>query len=249
MMSGFLKEDIHSICALHPESPNFKKLVGEIAPDFEAWRNCRGDGNCFYRAVAGGLLDHYLVQEVDVKGFKAWYSNLYHQQFRIEAETGTESIIANYRVVLKVLYSLLTFKENQPGYLPYLLDKLLNSELFMIPLIEVFRHLAAAGAKYALQDYLLPEDLAEILTMGHLASDTDVKGLSYALHCSIVQVEIGTANYEPVKRPINNEQRDEFQLNVLLTDGHYSTLLKRKAQILPKIVLKQAEKIDREEPQ
>lgn len=237
MDPGFQKKHISAVCELHPLSENFKRLVGVVAEDYEYWRDCKGDGNCFYRAAGAALLEHYLTQETEVEGFRGLLSNLYHQQFPIHAKTGSESIIRSYKIVHKVFYSLLKFKENQPGYLPHLLDKLLNSEHFMLPFIELLRHLAAAGAQLALRDIGLLEETSDTKIMGRAASDEDITGLAYALGCAIVQVEIGTADYDKRESTTTSERGDKFQLHVLLTDRHYMTLLpKTRILTLPRFV-------------
>ena len=236
MDSVFRKEQIATVCELHPESKNFKKLVGDVTEEFEYWRNCKGDGNCFYRAVGAALLEYYCSQDTEVEAFRGLLSNFYHQQFPIKAETGSESIIRSYKVVLKVFYSLLKFKENQPGYLPYLLDKLLNSELFMLPFIEVLRYLAAEGAILAFEGTGLLDDESAIRGMGRAASEEDIKGLACALGCGILQVEIGASDYEARQTLIDSGRNDDFQLHVLLSDRHYSTLLPRiRIRTLPRL--------------
>lgn len=236
MDTVFIKEEIATVCELHPESRNFKKLVGEVTEDFEYWRNCKGDGNCFYRAVGAALLEYHCTQETQVEGFRGLLSNLYHQQFPIKAETGSESIIRSTKVVLRVFYSLLKFKESQPGYLPHLLDKLLNCEQFMLPFIEVLRHLAAEGAVLAFQGTGLLDDESAIREMGRAASEEDIKGLACALGCGILQVEMGTADYAVRQTLIDSGRNDDFQLHVLLSDRHYSALLPRmRIRTLPRL--------------
>lgn len=236
MDSAFRKEQIATVCELHPKSKNFKKLVGEVTEDFEYWRNCKGDGNCFYRAVGAALLEYHCSPDTEVQVFRGLLSNLYHQQFPIKAETGFESIILSSKIVLKVFQCLLKFKENQPGYLPHLLDKLLNSDLFMLPFIEVLRYLAAEGAVLAFQGTGLLEDEGYIREMGRAASEEDIKGLASALGCGILQVEIGTADYEVRQTLIDSGRNDDFQLHVLLSDRHYSTLLPRvRIRTLPRL--------------
>jgi len=236
MDPGFPKQHIATVSELHPESANFKKLVGELAEDFECWRDCKGDGNCFYRAAGAALLEYYFSEETEVEGFRGLWSNLYHQQFSIQVKTGSESVIRSYKVVLKVFYSLLRFKESQRGYLPHLLDKLLNCEHFMLPFIELLRHLAAAGAQRALQEMGIMEEVYETRVMGRAASDEDIKGLAYALGCGIQQVEMGTADYEVRQNLTESGRGDRFQLNVLLTDRHYMTLLpKTRIRTLPRV--------------
>ena len=44
---------------LESGSSNFAKQVAELASRYSAWRDVRTDGNCFYRAVAHTLLEHY----------------------------------------------------------------------------------------------------------------------------------------------------------------------------------------------
>lgn len=218
-------------------SPNFAKQVAEQAEFYSSWRDVRSDGNCFYRAVSYGLLEHYCRPFTPVSEFKHFYIRLYYQ----ETEPVLDENIADYSLVLRILKKLLDLKV---ASCPDLMDKaheLLACDSFLTPFIKVLRYVAWSSIKAFhpepyYEGFEDDEETKKLLRDRHAAGDLDSIGIAAGLDVDLKLVEMGKANIDVITKTfeagtrvhaqqpgktIPSDPKGRVHLHIGLNAGHF----------------------------
>jgi hypothetical protein len=61
---------------IYPNSKVYLRSVDFVSMRFEGWRKCRGDGNCYYRALGAAYIEHLARQTTSVSELDDFISNL-----------------------------------------------------------------------------------------------------------------------------------------------------------------------------
>ncbi len=229
------------------DSPNFAKQVAEQAQHYSSWRDVQTDGNCFYRAVAYSLLEHYCRPFTPLSELEGFCKRLWCQ----ETEPLRDEDIPHYKLVLQVLLQLCEKKRNSNLAMQAALD-LLEIEDFMHAMIRVLRFVAwSAIIAYQPNPYYEgfeeTEDMRGILEWGRASGDLDASGIAWGLDISIKLVEMGRANvaavvsrFEPGRRvhahgPHNElpaDPKGRLCFHVGLNAGHFVVFYPKDLELL-----------------
>ena len=225
------------LTSVEKDSRNFAKQVGEQSEHYSAWRDVRSDGNCFYRAVACALLEHYCRPFTPLSELENFCRRLDYQ----ETEPARDENIADYLLVLRVLMKVMDLKKAGSPTVMEVAHQLLSSDTFLIPFIKVLRYVAWSALK-AFHPEPYWEGLEEepetklLLDNRHSAGDLDAIGIAWGLDVKLRLVEMGKANvevnikqFEPGTR-VHAQQPDNciptdptgrLHLHVGLNAGHF----------------------------
>ena len=187
------------LASIEEDSPNFQKQVTEQEKLYSAWRDVRSDGNCFYRAVAWGLLEHFCRPFTPVSELETFYRRLFYQ----ETKAVRDEDVSDFHTVLQVILLLIQHKQtNDPG-LMFIVGQLLVTDDFTGPLIRVLRYVAwaAIGAFQPDPYFEGMEEMEEMMALlqdGHAAGDLDAIGIANGFDVVLHQVSMGRSNYSVI---------------------------------------------------
>lgn len=247
MLPHYSRLPFTGLTVLEKDSPNFAKQVAELAQRYCAWRDVRSDGNCFYRAVAHTLLEHYCRPFTPLSELEGFCKRLCWQ----ETEPIRDEDIPHYKIVLPVLRKLHELKQNSSFAMQTAQDLLANED-FMGAMIRVLRFVAwSAIVAYHPNPYFEgleeTEEMKGILEWRCPSGDLDATGIAWGLDVCLELVELGRANlaavtsrFEPGSRvhaqgPHNElppDPKGRLCLRIGLNAGHFIVFYPRDLELL-----------------
>ena len=217
------KRSFADLAQLFPGSPNFTGQVQRLSSHYSAWRDVPADGNCFYRAVAFGLLEHLLNPTAPYQELELLYKRIRWQEMPVPDDRVTD-----YMTVLTVLHELL--QKKREGYADFSaqLMHLMQDSAFMKSFINVLRNLSyqslllfkPEGIYYAGCE----EDMRENLRFGQQSGEADMLGLSSGLDISITQVTMGPSDFQETLLQFPSKRRvtqTGITVHAGLIGGHF----------------------------
>lgn len=195
------------------DAARFEKLK-ELNERFTMLRRIRGDGDCFYRAIAYAFLTHPAKERDALEGFKARTAKLYEQAgfdsfayecFLDELATDDAELVETWT------------KNAHAANAAIMVFRLLSSAYIRTHRSEYEHYIDDAAGSF--------EDLCRSIAC--LSTDADnvaISGLAMAL-----DVHIEIAYLDGHEGPLNyhkfNEDGDKWTVSLLYRPGHYDLLL------------------------
>ena len=243
--SGRLRIDLLKL--LKPYNAGFLRQVEDLKKEFSSWRKARGDGNCYFRAVGYGYLEHLCRPKIPSHLLRSFYMRLFLQQSPFSLSRDPPTFFdTDFYWVLSRLHELITIKEAQAAeqkedsalaqleYI-YLHDEQFDQSVIRVLKLAAWNQLQDKEEEYAafLQK---PQSalLTEILTDG-----VESEGLVFQLMADVLDTVILHVLLPP-SGPIFKEEYQTKQkgrkpvLSLLLRPGHYDILYTLQADIVDK---------------
>ena len=214
---------------------DLQQSVDKLAAKYSHWRRSRGDGNCYYRAVAVSYLEHLARWSTVPMEMHDFYTKLYRQEIQITPE------FAPYvRYFLKKLYDLYQVK-SQGSALPAL-QQLFKDPLFDQSAVGTFRCIARAAlmkfpsdpefSSFFTMSTGIGTLMKQIETMGNEAEGLTFMAMAKALNAKIIHWTVSGAQCRNDDFNATSNGTRKLVIHLLLKPGHYDVLYPLGAQLL-----------------
>ena len=248
------RRPLSELASLHPDSPNFLKLVGVLSNEYSSWRDVYADGNCLYRTVSRSLLEHFCRPFTDVCEFENFYKRIYYQEVPYASE---DEDLKMWFTVLITIQRLIDWKRNNLEGLMEEVDRLLVSDDFMGAFIPLLRHLAHTAFLYFKPADIYYEgieneaDISKMLGVGNLSGHYDYIGLGLALDVDFIEVELGATHFQVVRAKYDGRRDRKGEdwvrrlvIHVGLIDGHHYVFYPKGLETLESIEQKKYRSVE-----
>lgn len=224
--SGLCRLPIRSLANCSRWNQQLSEKALSLSSRYTHWRKARGDGNCYYRSVAIGYLEHLCRNTTPNDHFAAFYMKLYHQSEIILTEE-LSSYFKDFPRMLKRLYD-----DKRAGRGLESLQNYLQDPGFDLGAVATLRGLAL----YTFTQLLSVPDFSafltegqdrslytEIATMGRDAEGLIFRVMANALDIKIVHILLSAATCRE-ESFVPENKGCKVVLHVLLKPGHYDAL-------------------------
>lgn len=219
--------------------PEFALQVNLLKEEFSSWRKSRGDGNCYYRAVAYSYLEHLCRFGVSSQSLREFYMRIYLQIGEFSLSSWGDQFDKYFICVLIRLKELMTVKELTGASVEhleyiYLQDHDFDASMIKLLKLSVFNYLQANKGEFS--EFLarpLEEMQAEVLADGLESEGVVFQVMANVLDAAIVHVLLPENMSTVCKQEFlpKNAGRKPV-LTLLLRPGHYDILYPLEADLL-----------------
>ena len=206
-------------------NPIIQQSIQEMAKNYSSWRPCRGDGNCYFRAVGVSLVEHFAKSTCPIHQLNKFYNCL-------QAKKGVYSSIPNYTQrekfleLLAYIYKLklhspeTAIQEIQNLFQDSALDQVLVSEMRTLAYNYLIHHYKSPEISYFMIGSI--ESVSgNILEFGKEAEGVVFYCMAKVLQVNITHIIMDRSSLSKTKFESDNPVAD---LHVLLRPGHYDIL-------------------------
>lgn len=219
--------------------PEFAQQVEILKEEFSSWRKSRGDGNCYYRAVAYSYLEHLCRFGVSTQSLREFYMRIYLQIGDFSLSSWGDQFDKYFICVLIRLKELMTVKEmtgtavEHLEYI-YLADNFFDAGMIRLLKLGVYNYLQTHREEFS--DFLtkpMEEMQAEVLADGLESEGVVFKVMANVLDAAIMHVMLHDSTMGICKQEfLPNSAGRKPVLTLLLRPGHYDMLYPLQADLV-----------------
>ena len=225
---GVHRETLDDLQKTDKKNKKFKRQIEGLKEAIAGWRQVRGDGNCYYRAVGVAFLEHLARKSTSETELWAFKAKVAKATGSFAVNPGFETVHSHFGVLLD---RLLTYKLSNPGASLHLLQSLLQTPEFDQSVHLMMRNYCYNGVAQSgrsLEAFQTEQGIRmeEILMPGVEAEGVALVGLPEALSAAILHYIIdGKSAQTYIEKYLPHHDYSKIPILLLAYfPGHYDLL-------------------------